>query len=263
VPGKFTGIHTGIQKHQTFYIFSPIYEMYLKIDVVAKKMGGDIIFSLRKLALLGAIEQPIKLSSGHFAEGIGSSVQTAARRLQELEREGLVHRRIIADGQWIMLTTKGVEFLKKECYEYQELFFSTPKIEVEIAGRLVTGLGEGGYYTTLNGYKKQFEAKLGFIPFPGTLNLSLDLLCIVARKKLDGRKGITIERFESENRTFGGGKCFPCKILNERAEGIKSAVILPDRTHYPDDILEIISPVYLRGELDLKNGDEVRTRVVI
>ncbi len=228
-----------------------------------KKMSGDVIFSLRKLALLGAIEQPIKLSAGRFAEDIKSSVQTAARRLQELEREGLAHRRITADGQWIMLTKKGVAQLKIECYEYQELFFSTPRIEVEIAGLLITGLGEGGYYTTLDGYKKQFEEKLGFIPFPGTLNLSLDLLCIVTRKKLDGRKGIEIECFKTENRTFGGAKCFPCKILDDGAEGIKSAVIIPDRTHYPEDILEIISPVYLRGELNLKNGDEIRTRVVI
>lgn len=228
-----------------------------------KKMGGDIMFSLRKLALLGAIEQPIKLSAGNFANSIKSSVQTAARRLQELEREGFAHRRITANGQWIMLTKRGVEQLKDECYEYQELFFNTPKIEVEITGLLVTGLGEGGYYTTLEGYKKQFEEKLGFIPFPGTLNLSLDLLCIVARKRLDGRKGITIDSFETENRTFGGGKCFPCKILDDRAEGIKSAVIIPERTHYPEDILEIISPVYLRGELNLKNGDEIRTRVAI
>lgn len=226
-------------------------------------MRGSIILSLRKLALLGGIEQPIKLSSGNFAEAIRSSVQTAARRLQELDREGLVHRRITADGQWIILTKKGIELLKKECYEYQELFFSTPRIEVEIGGRLISGLGEGRYYTTLNGYKKQFESKLGFVPFPGTLNLSLDLLCIVARMKLEGRLGIEINHFESENRTFGGAKCFPCKILDDRAEGVKSAVIIPNRTHYPEDILEIISPVYLRGELNLKDGDELRTRVVI
>jgi riboflavin kinase len=123
----------------------PIYEIQLKIDMNEKKMSGDIIFSLRKLALLGAIEQPIKLSAGYFAEAIKSSIQTAARRLQELEREGFVHRRIIVDGQWIMLTKKGVEQLKKECYEYQELFFTTPKIQLEIAGRVITGLGEGGY----------------------------------------------------------------------------------------------------------------------
>ena len=227
------------------------------------KMSGDRILSLRKLALLGAIEQPIKLSSGNFASAIKSSIQTAARRLHELEREGLVHRRITADGQWIILTGKGIELLKRECYEYQELFFNTPKIEVEIAGRLISGLGEGKYYTTIEGYKKQFEKKLGFSPFPGTLNLSLDLLCIVARKKLERRRGLAINSFESEHRTFGGAKCFPCKILDDGAEGIKSAVIIPERTHYPIDILEIISPVYLRGELNLKDGDEIRTTVMI
>lgn len=222
-----------------------------------------MIFSLRKLALLGAIEQPVKLSSGHFAETIKSSIQTAARRLQELEREGFVHRRIIADGQWIILTKKGIEQLKKECYEYQRIFFTIPSIEVEITGRLITGLGEGEYYTTLEGYRKQFEAKLGFTPFPGTLNLNLESQSIATRKKLDGRKGIEIEGFESEKRTFGGGKCFPCKILCDSAEGIKSAVIIPERTHYPEDVLEIISPVYLRCELKLEDGDEIRTRVVI
>ncbi len=226
-------------------------------------MSGDVIFSLRKLALLGAIEQPIKLSSGHFAETIKSSIQTAARRLQELEREGFVHRKIIADGQWIILTKKGIEQLKRECYEYQKIFFSIPNIEVEIAGRLITGLGEGKYYTTLEGYRKQFEAKLGFTPFPGTLNLNLESQSIATRKKLDGRKGVEIEGFESEKRTFGGAKCFPCKILCDSAEGIKSAVIIPDRTHYPEDVLEIISPVYLRCELKLEDGDEIRTRVVI
>jgi len=227
------------------------------------KMGGDIMLSLRKLALLGAVEQPVKLSSVHFAEAINSSIQTAGRRLLELEKEGLVHRRIIADGQWVILTKRGIEQLKSECYEYQELFFSTPKIEVEICGRVITGMGEGEYYTTLNGYRRQFESKLGFAPFPGTLNLSLDLLCIVARKKIEGRRGIAIEGFESENRTFGGAKCFPCKLWDARAEGIKSAVIIPNRTHYPEDILEIISPVYLRGELDLRDGDEIGIRVVI
>lgn len=227
------------------------------------KMGGDIILSLRKLALLGAVEQPVKLSSVQFGEAITTSIQTAARRLQDLEKGGFVHRKITADGQWIIITNRGVEELKKECYEYHELFFTTPRVEVEIAGRLITGLGEGKYYTTLDEYKKQFEDKLGFIPFPGTLNLCLDLLCIVTRKKLEGRKGIEISGFKSENRTFGTAKCFPCKILDDRADGIKSAVIIPARTHYPDDIMEIIAPAYLRYELKLKDGDEIKTKVVI
>jgi riboflavin kinase len=226
-------------------------------------MSGDIIVSLKKLALLGAIAQPIKLSSGQFAGAIKSSVQTAARRLQELDRAGLVHRRIIADGQWIILTDDGIERLRSECYEYQEIFFSSPIAEVEITGRLITGLGEGQYYTTLMGYKKQFASKLGFNPFPGTLNLRLDSQSIETRKKLDGQRGVKIESFEAADRTFGGGKCFPCKILSGQAEGIKSAVIIPDRTHYPEDVLEIISPIFLRCELKLIDGDEIKTKVAI
>jgi len=226
------------------------------------KMSGDMMLSLRKLALLGALEQPVKLSSIYFAETINSSLQTAARRLQELEREGLVHRRIMADGQWITLTKRGLEYLKEECYEYQEIFFSTQHVELDFIGRVITGLGEGKYYTTLDGYKRQFEEKLGFSPFPGTLNLRLNSQGISARGILDVRKGIALDGFESEKRTFGGGKCFQCKIISGGAEGIKSAVIIPHRTHYPEDVLEIISPVYLRCELQLNDGDEVRTRVM-
>lgn len=51
------------------------------------KQNGNKLLSLRKIALLGAIEQPVKISSSHFAEAIESSMQTAARRLQELDTE--------------------------------------------------------------------------------------------------------------------------------------------------------------------------------
>jgi riboflavin kinase len=227
-------------------------------------MYGDKMLSLRKLALIGAAEQPVKLSSSQFAHTIKSSMQTAARRLQGLEREGLIQRRIIADGQWITLTKKGMARLKEEYYEYQRIFSpQTAPIKVEIVGRLFTGVWEGKYYISQNGYTSQFKAKLGFIPFPGTLNLSLSSEDIATRKRLDGRRGIEIEGFESEKRSFGGGKCFNCEILHEGAKGIKSAVIIPDRTHYPEDVLEIISPFYLRDKLRLKDGDEMKIRVMI
>lgn len=224
-------------------------------------MRSDNIFSLRKLALLGAIEQPVKLSSSFFSSLINSSVQTAARRLQELERESLIKRSIIADGQWIMLTKRGIDRLKREYYEYLQIF-SFPLEPIKISGSLITGLGEGKYYTELEGYKKQFTTKLGFIPFPGTLNIRLRGRDIEMKKKLNGRKGIDIEGFKAENRTFGSGKCFHCEILHNNAKGIKSALIIPERTHYPEDVLEIISPVNLREVLRLKDGDEIKIRVV-
>ncbi len=225
------------------------------------KVNADMLFSLRKLALLGAMEQPIKLSATHFSEVLGSSIQTAARRLQELEREGLVYRRLTGDGQWVMLTRRGIDMLKAECLEYRQIFVRKTRMEVELVGRVITGLGEGKYYTTLEGYKKQFKEKLGFYPFPGTLNLRLDAHSVEARRALEWGNAIEIESFKTEIRTFGGGRCYPCRILHERAHSIRSFVIIPERTHYPNDIIEIISPVYLRKELNLKDGDELRIRI--
>ena len=227
-------------------------------------MDAESVFSLRKLALLGAMEQPIKLSAASFSEALKSSVQTAARRLKELEREGLIYRRITADGQWVMLTRRGIDVLKAECQEYRQIFFAKTSIEVELVGKVITGLGEGKYYTTLEGYKRQFKRKLGFIPFPGTLNIRLDTpRCIEARRMLEWANAIEIEGFKTPKRTFGGCRCYPCEILHERAKGIRSFVIVPERTHYPDDIIEIISPVFLRKELQLNDGDDIAIRVKV
>jgi riboflavin kinase len=41
-------------------------------------------------------------------------------------------------------------------------------------------------------------------------------------------------------------------------EGIRGAVIIPDRTHYPVDLLEIIAPVNLREMLGINDGDNVK-----
>jgi riboflavin kinase len=63
---------------------------------------------------------------------------------------------------------------------------------------------------------------------------------------------IVIQGFSDGERTFGAGKCYLITI-----NGIKSAVIIPERTHYPANLLEIIAPVNLREKLHLRDGDEV------
>ena len=44
-------------------------------------------------------------------------------------------------------------------------------------------MGEGSYYMSLKGYKKQFKEKLGYEPFPGTLNLKLEDKIYMDKKK--------------------------------------------------------------------------------
>ncbi len=216
------------------------------------------INALKKLALLGAVQGPIQISSSGFAKHISSSAQTASRRLQALERDGLISRTIFsASGQRIMMTKKGKEILRDECYDYQKIF-APAENEIKLQGSIITGLGEGQYYISMESYKTQFRNKLGFAPYPGTLNLMLTGQSIVLRKKLDESGGIPINGFQSRQRTFGGGKCFRAMI-----DKIKGAVILPDRSHYPDEVLEVIAPENLRESLHLKDGDTVEVRVFL
>ncbi len=208
---------------------------------------------LKKLALLGAHHRPVELSSIEFASYIDSSQQTAARKLKSLEEKKLISRQILPDGQSIFITEYGLSILQKEFNDYQEIFSRNGNKKI-LSGKVITGLGEGQYYISLEGYRMQFRKKLGFDPYPGTLNIKLDQQSIELRKRIDGN--IKISGFTSDNRTFGRGACF-----NVRIKDINGAVIIPERTHYPEDIIEIIAAVNLREYLSVKDGSTVEVEV--
>jgi len=127
-----------------------------------------------------------------------------------------------------------------------------------IEGIVFSGLGEGAYYVTREPYRKQFIEKLGFDPYPGTLNLKLtSWYDINLRRELEERPGIKISGFENENRTYGPVKCFHARINGKE----RGAVILALRTHYDSSVIEIIAPSYLRKALKLKDGNKVKVEV--
>ena len=212
------------------------------------------IQSLKKLALLGAHKRPLELSSIRFAEQLDSSQQTAARKLKALEEEHLISRQFLPDGQLISITRNGIDALRMELSDYQEIFSGNGSPRVLI-GKVITGLGEGQYYISLDGYRMQFLEKLGFDPYPGTLNVKLDAKSIDLRKGI--KEGIKIAGFTDQNRTFGKGSCFRVMICD-----IEGAVITPERTHYPEDIIEIIAPVNLREHLGLEDGNKINVEVI-
>jgi riboflavin kinase len=201
--------------------------------------------TLKKLAMLGATRGNVDLSSTTFASTIGTSAQTAARRLAMLEGDGFITRIVTNEGQKVRITEKGMNALRSEFLDYKKLF-EEDHIN-KVTGKVVTGLGEGQYYISLEGYRSQFIQKLGFDPYPGTLNIKLKEPFAhpnIGYIKIDG--------FKDLNRTFGGCRCYPIKI-NE----IRAAIIRPDRSSYPENLVEIIAPVNLRKTLSLKDGDEV------
>ena len=210
---------------------------------------------LKKLALMGAVNKTIKVSSNEFQKHTEASSKTAARKLKQLEEQGLIERKIVPGGQLIRMTKKGIEVLKNEYVEYSSIF-STECDTLELEGNVLKGLGEGQYYVNMPGYRKQFEEKLRFSPFPGTLNVKLSESSSALRNRLLELPAVQIEGFSDGERTFGGGKCYSVNV-----SGIEAAVVAPERTHYPSDLIEIIAPVKLRDTLNLKDGDRIVIQV--
>ena len=113
-------------------------------------------------------------------------------------------------------------------------------------GKILSGLGQAQRFLARKGYSRQFGAKLGFVPFPGTLNVLLD-----EPFPAEGT-AIEIESFSEEGRTFGACRCR--RIL---LGGIAAAAVRPERSRYPLELIEVIAPVHLRLALGLKDGDAV------
>jgi riboflavin kinase len=123
-------------------------------------------------------------------------------------------------------------------------------------------MGEGRHYISLSGYMRQFESKLGYEPFLGTLNLELDPDSIRERGRLTALEPVTIEGWADEERTYGPAYCYPATVENEAGESQEAChVITPERTHHGDDQLEVIAPVKLRETLDLDDGSTLAVRV--
>jgi len=118
------------------------------------------------------------------------------------------------------------------------------------------------YYIGLEGYKTQLAKALGFEPYAGTLNLRLDGANQAEQKRqLREFDGLRIEGFQRDGRTYGGARCYRATV--GKGAGLPAAVLVIDRTHYDDSVLEIISPHHLRGALGLKDGDLLDVNVEI
>jgi len=114
-------------------------------------------------------------------------------------------------------------------------------------GKVASGLGDGQHYISMEGYRSQIRRLLGFDPFPGTLNLRLK-----APFALSEEDAILVDGFISAGRSYGSCRCYPCRI-----DGLRCAIIRPDRSAYPSNLIEIIAPISLREAMNLQDGDMV------
>jgi riboflavin kinase len=227
----------------------------LKVDLGSWKL----FFTLYKLAELGACSRTVRVSTEYLAEKIGASQQTASRHLIDLEKIGWIKRTITPEGCLTKITDSGAAELKKLYSDLRLIFEAAYPPSITLEGVLFSGLGEGAYYVTIEGYRKQFMEKLGFDPYPGTLNLKLATeYDVKTMSELETYPAIEIQGFKDESRTFGPVKCYPAIINNK----VKGAVVYALRSHYNASVLEIIAPIFLRGRLKLKDGNKVKVEVL-
>lgn len=216
-------------------------------------MGNKYSFALRKLALLGAIDDYVAISSRELGTALEMSQQSASKRILELLDEKYIVRDLGARRQRIKITPKGVEELKKEYNEYRRIFELSDQVTVR--GVVASGMGEGRYYICQEGYMKQFESILGFRPFEGTLNMVVDPEDVGKLDVIRSTTGNLVSGFTCDGRSFGDVIAYKAKIRN-----IDCAIVVPERSHYVDTI-EIICQFHLRRTLGLNDGSKIEVKI--
>lgn len=202
-----------------------------------------LLYLTKKTALHGEFAS----STGAIAAELSISQQTVSRKLQEFAEAGFLVRNVRPSGVTLQLTEKAKEKVARFYGDLQTLFSQQKTLK----GVVKNGLGEGRFYMSQEQYKKQFQSILGFVPYPGTLNLKVDKSAAAAF--LAAKHQHDIAGFATKERTFGGLKCYPVVL----AKKMKGAIIIPDRSMRALDTVEIIAPIYLRQILKLENGTEV------
>ena len=210
-------------------------------------MNEKYAFALRKIALLGGLNNYVAVSSRELGDSLGMSQQSASKRILELLDEKYLVRDLGARKQRIKITNLGAEELRKEYNEYRRIFELTDKVTLH--GKVVTGMGEGCYYITQRPYMDQFLLKLGFKPYEGTFNIKISDEDLEKLEVIRNVPGYVINGFEKDGRTFGNVILYGAKIRN-----VECAMIMPERSHY-SDTLEVICKYHLRRTLGVKDGD--------
>ncbi|KAA2282766.1 DUF120 domain-containing protein [Candidatus Nitrosocosmicus agrestis] len=229
----------------------------------------------------GGKDNYLEITSSQLSKILNRSQQTASKVLIDLEKENLIERVKNNKRFGMKLSQSGFEVLQdiydilKSSMEYSQ------QQQISFKGKIVTGMGEGAYYMSLEGYKKQFRDKLGYEPFPGTLNVKIeDKFYMNSRRDLINQPSIHVEGFKNTDRSFGWVRCYPATLVKDQSIRQTSPrlspnlepgsisnsnqnimtdvhVLLLERTHHDNSMIEVIGPFNLKAMANLKNGDAV------
>ena len=128
--------------------------------------------------------------------------------------------------------------------------------QLKVPGKIISGAGQGAFFTRLDWVRTQCLKKLGFVPWPGTLNLEIQMESVALIEEMRLKNGIELI---SPDRNYCSGTVMPVSV-----EGISAAIVIPadDVRVHPKNIIEIISAEMLKKALNVQDGDLVTLTIV-
>jgi len=118
---------------------------------------------------------------------------------------------------------------------------------MKIKGIVVSGQGKGAYFMSRSFYKDQFEKKLNFTPFPGTLNIK------ISESEIRKIHQIKKEKIKGEG-NFGDVLLIKAVLNND----IRGAVVFPKKTTHGENILEFITSIKVKEFHGIEDGHKVK-----
>lgn len=120
-----------------------------------------------------------------------------------------------------------------------------------LCGIVTSGKKLAAGFLSKRPYQVQIKQIIGVGVFPGTLNVQVN--SGEREQFLSQIRGFEVLGFSDEETEFGRLRVFPILIENRFWGGI----VIPEKTRYGPEIMEIVSDKNLRQQLNLKDGDTI------
>ena len=125
----------------------------------------------------------------------------------------------------------------------------------EFSGELVSGKGEGAFFTRTDWARTAFKDLVAIDPWPGTLNLRIrEQPSLAVWRKIKGAPGLVLR---APDPAWCDARVYKAMIQG----GLKGAVVLPGVSTYAPDQVEIIAAVSIRESLGIGDGDVLEVEV--
>ena len=124
-----------------------------------------------------------------------------------------------------------------------------------LTGKVVSGVNKASFFTQLDWVQEQCSEKLGFRPYPGTLNVEISEESLPALEALRKETGIGLI---PPDPAFCAAKTLLLDI-----EGVTAAMIIPseDVNVHGKNIVEILAPLRLKDALSIEDGSTVSVMI--